>query len=453
MRACFATRLLDLCLIIPFLAWSGSIAAVAGPPRSNVPRFADFREAGPSTEFRPTGILERWWPDYPEALAMLAEILAGNQVTAENGWYKKGVSQTRFTWEKIRALYDSNQDTKITRSEFPGSDAEFKRLDVTHNGALTGFDLDLTARDPADAHRAEEFSVPAFAFADIDHDGKVTTRELDVFLFRAKIPAAFDSIVMSVEDELKARGKLAGEEGQGFVSLADFQAAFELAALRNKLPDRPELYVRRELVPREALLRSFMRREIGSWGSGPVLESEAPDFTLIDSDGKTQITLSKLVGEKPLILVFGNFTCGPFREHAGSLYVLGRRYRDRANFLIVYTREAHPADGWVLPDNQQAGVNHEQPRDYGSRAKLARICRRDLDIEMPMVVDTMNDAVTESYSGMPNRLYLIDRQGKIAYKGGRGPFGFKPEELEQSLILLLQPENSPGVKPVRHAHG
>ena len=59
-----------------------------------------------------------------------------------------------------------------------------------------------------------------------------------------------------------------------------------------------------------------------------------------------------------------------------------------------------------------------------------------------MVVDAMDDAVTRMYSGMPSRLYLIDRNGKIAYKGGRGPFGFKPEELEHSLILLLQPQGA-----------
>ena len=38
---------------------------------------------------------------------------------------------------------------------------------------------------------------------------------------------------------------------------------------------------------------------------------------------------------------------------------------------------------------------------------------------------------------MPDRLYLIDRDGRIAYKGGRGPMGFKPGELEQSVVMLL----------------
>jgi hypothetical protein len=41
---------------------------------------------------------------------------------------------------------------------------------------------------------------------------------------------------------------------------------------------------------------------------------------------------------------------------------------------------------------------------------------------------------------MPGRLYLIDRQGKVAFKSGRGPYLFKPDELEQALILLLLEE-------------
>ncbi|TXT22415.1 MAG: hypothetical protein FD138_3428 [Planctomycetota bacterium] len=32
---------------------------------------------------------------------------------------------------------------------------------------------------------------------------------------------------------------------------------------------------------------------------------------------------------------------------------------------------------------------------------------------------------------------------KMAYKGGRGPFGYKPRELEQTLIMLLLDEAQP----------
>jgi hypothetical protein len=56
---------------------------------------------------------------------------------------------------------------------------------------------------------------------------------------------------------------------------------------------------------------------------------------------------------------------------------------------------------------------------------------------IPMVVDEFDDRIGIAYSGMPDRLYIIDSNGRVAYKGGRGPFGYKPLELEQSLVLLL----------------
>ena len=76
---------------------------------------------------------------------------------------------------------------------------------------------------------------------------------------------------------------------------------------------------------------------------------------------------------------------------------------------------------------------------------------------MPMLVDEIDDSVGARYSGMPSRLYLIDQRGLIAFKNGRGPFGFKPAELEQSLILLLRDEfpglnsKSPDRSPAEHS--
>jgi hypothetical protein len=48
--------------------------------------------------------------------------------------------------------------------------------------------------------------------------------------------------------------------------------------------------------------------------------------------------------------------------------------------------------------------------------------------------------VGHAYSGMPDRLPLIDREGRIADKGGRGPFGSKPGELDQAVAMLLLDE-------------
>jgi hypothetical protein len=185
------------------------------------------------------------------------------------------------------------------------------------------------------------------------------------------------------------------------------------------------------------LLKGLYRQEIGSLQAGPKLNAVAPDFTLKTVDGDKEITLSNLVGEKPVVLIFGNFTCGPFCSQSGNVEKLYRRYKDRANFVMVYVREAHPKDGWSMESNDRIGVSLRQPQSYEERVGVAQTCSRKLKFGMPMLVDTINDTVGALYSGMPSRLYLIDNAGKVAYKSGRGPFGFKPSELEHSLLLLL----------------
>jgi hypothetical protein len=68
---------------------------------------------------------------------------------------------------------------------------------------------------------------------------------------------------------------------------------------------------------------------------------------------------------------------------------------------------------------------------------VAKTCCDSLGITLPMVVDGMDDRVGHAYSGMPDRMYVLDSEGRVVYKGGRGPFGFKVGEMEQSLIMLL----------------
>jgi len=109
-------------------------------------------------------------------------------------------------------------------------------------------------------------------------------------------------------------------------------------------------------------------------------------------------------------------------------------------FLAIYVREAHPTDGWRMSSNDRAGIAISQPREHDERAAVAEQCCSTLEMEMPLLMDEMDDRVGHAYSGMPDRLYLLDTEGKVAYKSGRGPFGFKPGEMEQSLIMLLLDE-------------
>lgn len=60
-----------------------------------------------------------------------------------------------------------------------------------------------------------------------------------------------------------------------------------------------------------------------------------------------------------------------------------------------------------------------------------------LDLEgIPALVDELDDAVSIAYAAWPDRLYLVDLEGRIAYHGGRGPFGFDPDGLEAAIRTL-----------------
>jgi type I thyroxine 5'-deiodinase len=49
------------------------------------------------------------------------------------------------------------------------------------------------------------------------------------------------------------------------------------------------------------------------------------------------------------------------------------------------------------------------------------------------VIDEFNNVTESAYTGWPDRLYLVDTQGRVAYKSKPGPFGFKPAELEAAI--------------------
>jgi len=343
------------------------------------------------------------WPDRPEWLDMYTDIIQGSQLGPTDGWFRRAVAQSRFGWEAARKRYDRDGDERIARREFPGTDADFARLDRDHDRALTEIDFDFSPH-------ALTITPGAILFmrADRDSNGKVTRDELDAFF------------------------KHCDSGDQGFLSLSDLQEAFRMPATR------PAPAGARSGPSKETLVRGLFRQELGSLQPGPALGEKAPDFTLKTSDAKGEITLSKLVGPKPVVLVFGNFTCGPFRAQSGNVEKLYRMYKDRATFVMIYVREAHPTDGWSEESNDRVGISLPQPRTYAERVSVAQTCGKRLGLGFPMLVDTIDDAVGARYSGMPIRLYLIDREGKVAYKSGRGPFGFKPSELEQSLVLLLQ---------------
>ena len=356
--------------------------------------------------------LERAFPaeGRPEAVKMLLTILRDASMGPREGWF--GPAQSRFTWQWLAELHGIDpQRGSIAKDQFRGPDAWRQRLDRNSDGSISAGDLDWSDANPW----VQQASVVTRLFRRVNTrgDGRVTRADLDEFFDRA-----------------------AG--GKDHLTVGDLQAAM-LAGVGRYLPgDEPS---------RVVLVKGFLQNELGSFHEGPRLGAPAPDFTLKSADGSAVLQISKLVGPKPLVLVLGNFTCGPFRALYPEVDALAQRYKRDATFLMIYVREAHPTDGWKMESNARANVAVPQPTNIDQRlAVCTQFCER-LKPLMPVAVDELNDAAGNAYSGMPARLYVIDRAGLVAFKSGRGPFGFKPGELEQALIMALLDAGPTPTKP------
>lgn len=115
-----------------------------------------------------------------------------------------------------------------------------------------------------------------------------------------------------------------------------------------------------------------------------------------------------------------------------SLRDLYEEYSDRVQFLMIYISEAHPTDGWYMGKH-----DIRSHRSIEERRKVAGECELALRYGIPTLVDEMGDAVNAAWAAHPDRMYLVGVDGRVAYAGGRGPWGFKPSEMKQAIEALV----------------
>ena len=107
---------------------------------------------------------------------------------------------------------------------------------------------------------------------------------------------------------------------------------------------------------------------------------------------------------------------------------------------MVYIREAHAVDGRQSPRNETEAVLFLQPIDLAERVEVCQEMCTTLKIKIPPVIDKLDDRVNQAYNAAPDRLYLVGKDGRIAYQGDRGPRGFRPAELEAAIEQELRTE-------------
>jgi type I thyroxine 5'-deiodinase len=89
-----------------------------------------------------------------------------------------------------------------------------------------------------------------------------------------------------------------------------------------------------------------------------------------------------------------------------------------------------------MQSNVKDNVVFASPKSEEERALVAGACVRKLGIEIPAVLDEFGNSTEQAYTGWPDRIYLIDSRGRVAFKSEPGPFGFKPDELAAALSRL-----------------
>jgi hypothetical protein len=133
-----------------------------------------------------------------------------------------------------------------------------------------------------------------------------------------------------------------------------------------------------------------------------------------------------------------------------SLRDLYQLFHEQVQFLSIYIREAHPVDGWWLGGglvgkvmkkySGAAATDVYDPQTMEERRAVAGRCEAALEYGIPTLVDDMDDSVNKAYAAWPTRLYLVGLDGRVAYAGGLGPFGFKPAELGAAIETYLAQE-------------
>jgi len=117
----------------------------------------------------------------------------------------------------------------------------------------------------------------------------------------------------------------------------------------------------------------------------------------------------------------------------GDVVQIYEDYKSHVDFLTVYIREAHPTDEWQMKSNVKDDVCYAQPKTLEQRVAIANDFAKRFKYPLPFGVDDMSNAANDAYAAWPERIYIINESGHIAYRGGIGPFNYKSAEAREWL--------------------
>lgn len=143
----------------------------------------------------------------------------------------------------------------------------------------------------------------------------------------------------------------------------------------------------------------------------------ASDFTLASvADGKP-VRLADFRG-KPVVLVFGSFSCDIFCSRLAELEQLYQDERNRAAFLFVNVTEAgHEVPGYEFVIE---GTALGRPQPEAVRRERTAKALAKAGLTMPAVTDADDGPTERAYDAFPLRVVVVDADGRLALDLGRG---------------------------------
>lgn len=117
---------------------------------------------------------------------------------------------------------------------------------------------------------------------------------------------------------------------------------------------------------------------------------------------------------------------------------MNKQFGEQIQVFLIYTREAHAIDSERV--NFRSTV--EQPITTQERRTVAQEFLTSMKLKVPALLDDIDDAASQAYASLPDRLYLIGKDGKIAFAGDKGPRGFKIDLLQKAMEAEVQKINT-----------
>jgi hypothetical protein len=90
-----------------------------------------------------------------------------------------------------------------------------------------------------------------------------------------------------------------------------------------------------------------------------------------------------------------------------------------------------------VDQNVRDNIILNDPKTLPERKAVARGFAEQFRAKIPILVDPMDDPFNKAFAAWPDRIYVLDAAGKVAYKGGIGPGGFHVDEVPPILKKLL----------------